>query len=150
MDESRRNIGGVSIKHGDKAAVVGLETAGDDIAAAVQVADIVDPAGLVVMVGGDAHCQVVPQGHVEIGFLGVADVPAPGGGHVSTGAGLEFAMRGFIGDQAHRAGLGTGAEQGALGSRQYLDTVEVRRIHVQVAPAERDRHLIHVQRHRRR
>ena len=139
----------IPVEHGNETAVIRFPAARDNVTTTVQVVDIIDPAGLLVVVCSDTHRQAIREGHVQVGLLGVAQISAPGGGEVGFNPGLEFTLDGFIGNQTHRARLGTGAEQGALGSRQDLDTVEISCVHVEISTAERDRLFIHVQCHRR-
>ena len=53
----------------------------------------------------------------------------------------------LVGDQAHGAGLGAGAKQGALGAGQHFDALQVRGVHVQVPGCEGDRLLVLIERH---
>src|SRR5205814_10138162 len=51
---------------------------------------------------------------------------------------------GLVGDVANRAGLGAGAEEGALGTAEDLDAVDVEKIDVRREQGHRDRRLVEI------
>ena len=79
-----------------------------------------------------------------------------GAGHLGTEGGDFVAVhhlaagrehRGDVVDQPQVARLGTRTEQRALGSGEHLDALHVHGVDIEVAGAEGDRLLVHVQRH---
>ena len=115
--------GKLRVVHSKISAFAG-EGAGDvvDVAAAAVVVD--HPAQ-----GEGVRDQRYVQHHGQI-RIGVAAGGHPvGAGHGALG---DVHLR-LVGDVADDARLGAGAEQGALRAFQHLDTLEVGRIHVEVA-----------------
>ena len=109
------------------------------------VEDVVDPASLVVSIAHDAQRCPIGQRQVDEPLLRVADVATLGGGGADLDPRVESGGIGLVGDQAHGAGLGACAIQGALGTGQNLNAAQVRGIDIEVAATEGHRLLVNVQ-----
>ena len=106
---------------------------------------VVDPAALGVAVDDQTQGQGIAQGKIEKGVSRNALAAAVGDAVVRVEAGLEAGRIGLARNQAHVAGLRTGAEQRALGPGEHFDAFQVRGIDVQIAASEGDRLLVDVQ-----
>ncbi len=114
---------------------------------------IVDVAAFDSVVEHGANGElVVDDRDVDVALDAVARVTLAGRRPAGVEAGLELVVDGLVGDQAHRAGLRTRAEQRALRAGQHLDARDVGRVQVEVAAARTDRLLVEIERdvrHRR-
>ena len=108
---------------------------------------IVDVAALVVRIDDPAQGEIIVNRQVEHGF-------GPGAG--SAVGGCRDAYRdpggktleiGLGGDQSHVAGLGAGAEQGALGAGKHFHPFQVRGVDIEIAAGLGNRLLVKIQRH---
>ena len=106
---------------------------------------VVDPAALGVAVDDQAQRQGVAQGEIEKGIAGNALATAVGDAVVRVEACSEAGRIGLARNQAHVAGLRTGAEQRALRAGEHLDAFQIRPVDVQIAASEGDRLLVDVQ-----
>ena len=105
--------------------------------AALAIVEDQHPGGQLVLDQREVEHRAGIGAGVALGHIGRARLE--GGG--------ELVDHRFVGDQAHRARLGTRAEDRALGPRQHLDALHVGHIDVQVASTCSDRLLVQVQGH---
>src|SRR5690606_6866298 len=82
---------------------------------------------------------------VDVTFDAVALLPLVSSGNARVQPSLQLVVNGLVGDQPHRAGLRTSAEQCPLRSRQHLDAREVGSIDVEISAAGTDRLLVQVE-----
>ena len=110
-------------------------------------ADIVDIAALIVGIDDAAHGKIIRDGQVHDRLDTVAHVATFGERGRRLHLCLEPAELRLVRDQANRAGLRAGTEQGALRTGKHFDALKVCGIDVEIAPGLRDRLLVKVQRH---
>ena len=108
---------------------------------------VIDVAALLVHVDHAANRELIVDWQVHHPFDVVAHLAVFGEFRADFDVGIGARGIGLIGDETHRAGLGTGAEERALGAREDLHPCHIGGVDVQVPARLGQRLLVEVERH---
>ena len=108
---------------------------------------IVDVSTSVIAVNRSTNCQLTfDNRNIDHGFNFIAVFTTRGAGVTGRQAGAKLIDNRLIGDQSNSTGLRASTVQGTLGSWQYLNTLHIGNVHVEVAATSSDWLLIKIER----
>ncbi len=103
-----------------------------------------DPAGRLLVPGGDAHRRIIAHRRIHVGLGVTAAAAIVDAVEIGFDGGAECVVIGLVGDVTNRTRQRAGTVQGALRPAQHLDAVHVEQVDVRREQRQRDHRFVQV------